>query len=197
MNFVAKYLLLRNLGLNRLYGQTIQPLTTYKSALSLDKLYPSSNLNLSTPQKPPTDGDKFSGYIPIDKIQITYSKSTGPGGQNVNKINTKVDLRFHLESADWLSTNVRKALQSQLKTRITADGFLIFRSDVTRSQQLNLADCLNKLRCAIHKALEPEPVQSPETAERLRRRYEKAMENRLLRKRHRSLIKEGRRDLEF
>ncbi|KAF5282484.1 hypothetical protein FQR65_LT14293 [Abscondita terminalis] len=195
MNFSSVQLVLRTLKYSNSNNTIIRQLTVYKSALSLDKLYPTSDLKLKTPDKPENEGDNFSGFVPLDKIQITYSKSTGPGGQNVNKVNTKVDLRFHLQSADWLNENIRKTLQSQLKTKITADGFLVFRSDITRSQQLNLADCLNKLRVAIHKASQPEPVQTLETVERLRRRYEKAMELRLLRKRQRSLTKDGRRDV--
>lgn len=57
---------------------------------------------------------KFSGYIPLDKIQITYSGSSGPGGQNVNCVNTKVDLRFQVDSATWLSEEIRTKLMEQV-----------------------------------------------------------------------------------
>lgn len=57
---------------------------------------------------------KFSGYIPLDKVQITYSGSSGPGGQNVNCVNTKVDLRFQVDSATWLSEEIRTKLVEQV-----------------------------------------------------------------------------------
>jgi len=57
---------------------------------------------------------KFSGYIPLDKVQITYSGSSGPGGQNVNCVNTKVDLRFQVANATWLSEEIRTKLAEQV-----------------------------------------------------------------------------------
>lgn len=56
------------------------------------------------------DKSIFSGYIPVEELEITYSTSSGPGGQNVNKVNTKVDLRFKIESAKWLNDEVRQKL---------------------------------------------------------------------------------------
>lgn len=50
----------------------------------------------------------------MEQIQITYSKSSGPGGQNVNKVNTKVDLRFHLESASWISDSIKEKLAAKV-----------------------------------------------------------------------------------
>ncbi|KAF2903729.1 hypothetical protein ILUMI_02437 [Ignelater luminosus] len=182
-------------GIQNYYNLTHQHrFLAYKSSIALEHLYPGSNLRISTPHKPASTSEKFSGYVPIDQIQLTYSKSTGPGGQNVNKVNTKVDLRFHLESANWLSENTKKKLATNLKTRITSEGFLVFRSDVTRSQQLNVADCLEKLRSAIREAEYEAPPPSLETAEKMRRRYEKATAERLLIKRERSQIKQNRSD---
>lgn len=57
---------------------------------------------------------KFSGYIPLNKVEITYSASSGPGGQNVNCVNTKVDLRFQVNSATWLTEEVRTKLAEQV-----------------------------------------------------------------------------------
>lgn len=56
------------------------------------------------------DKSIFSGYIPVEELEVTYSTSSGPGGQNVNKVNTKVDLRFKIESAKWLNDEVRQKL---------------------------------------------------------------------------------------
>lgn len=87
----------------------------------------------------------------------------------MNKVNTKVDVRFHLETAKWLTSDVKAKLGEKFKTKLTSDGYLIFRSDLTRFQQMNLADCLEKIRAAIRNSLE-ESQPSPDTPEKLRRR---------------------------
>lgn len=51
----------------------------------------------------------------MDKIDITYSRSSGPGGQNVNTVSTKVDLRFHVATAEWLDLDIRQKLVEQVK----------------------------------------------------------------------------------
>ena len=63
-------------------------------------LYPNHS-GIDQTVTPPT-GDEFSGFIPVNKLDITYSRSRGPGGQHVNIANTKVDLRFHLNKATWI-----------------------------------------------------------------------------------------------
>ncbi|XP_053694918.1 peptidyl-tRNA hydrolase ICT1, mitochondrial [Sabethes cyaneus] len=168
---------------------------SFESDLSLGKIYPSSSLRLYTPAPPKPSADKFSGFIPLEKLQITYSRSSGPGGQNVNTVSTKVDVRFHLESADWLSEYVRKRLSELQKNRITKEGYLVIKSELTRSQQMNMADVLEKLRTFIRDAEKPQSVElSPETVEKLRRRHERAIRERLAIKRNRSQTKQDRRD---
>jgi peptidyl-tRNA hydrolase ICT1 len=170
--------------------------TPYKSAISLENLYPNSSLKLTTPSKPPND-DKFTGYIPMDQLDITYSRSSGPGGQNVNKVNTKVEVRFQLNSATWISEDVKSKLLEKFKNKITKDGFVIFRSDLTRHQQLNLADCLEKIRASVRACLVEDTEPSEETAEKIRRRNEKAVRERLALKRMRSQVKNDRRGPEM
>ncbi|XP_048101365.1 peptidyl-tRNA hydrolase ICT1, mitochondrial isoform X6 [Alosa alosa] len=48
--------------------------------------------------------------IPIDRLKISYSRSSGPGGQHVNKVNSKAEVRFHVQTADWISAEVRTEL---------------------------------------------------------------------------------------
>lgn len=80
-----------------------------------------------------------------------------------------------------------------MKTKLTADGYLVFRSDLTRVQRLNLAACLDRLRTAVFRAVADEPVQpKPDFVEKIRRRLERASTERLLVKRQRSQIKRDR-----
>ncbi|GLV41868.1 uncharacterized protein CBL_13600 [Carabus blaptoides fortunei] len=164
----------------------------FKSSVSLENIYPQSCLKLFTPDKPASKGTEFTGYIPIDELEITYSRSTGPGGQNVNKVNTKVDLRFHVQTASWLTDDIKSKVVDKYKTQVTKEGFIVFRSDLTRSQQLNLADCLQKLRKAIWAVAISNPEPSQETLEKLRRRREKSAREMLMVKRQRSQIKTDR-----
>ncbi|CAH1645784.1 unnamed protein product [Spodoptera littoralis] len=131
----------------------------YKSSISLETLYPNSSLKLTTPAFQPDTNEKFSGFIPIDKLDITYSASSGPGGQNVNKFANK----------------------------LSKEGYLIIRSDTTRSQQLNLADCMQKLRKIIREAAVTKREPAPETVERIRQRHLKAARMRVAVKREESL----------
>ncbi|KAF6202229.1 hypothetical protein GE061_004627 [Apolygus lucorum] len=155
---------LKNLGL--VTTTFSRNLSNFKSALSLSNLYPNSSF--TTPVKIP-DNEKFNGFIPIDKLQISYSKSTGPGGQHINTTNTKVDVRFHVESAEWLSHEIRESILQKLKNRINKDGFLIVRSDKTRSQIYNQADAMTVLRELIRSVIDkPATGPSQETIHLLR-----------------------------
>ncbi|XP_068150972.1 large ribosomal subunit protein mL62 [Drosophila tropicalis] len=167
---------------------------SYNSDISLDKIYPNARLQLYTPPPPPPSGSKkFNGFIPINKLEITYSRSSGPGGQHVNTVNTKVDLRFKVVEADWLSQETRDKLLKALHNKITKDGYYFIKSDLTRSQQMNLADALEKLRTLIRaQEVEAAPGPSEETLEKLRRRQEKAVRERLQLKRSRAQVKADR-----
>ncbi|EFA08510.1 large ribosomal subunit protein mL62 [Tribolium castaneum] len=174
-------------------GPRLYATSAYKSSISLQNLYPNSSLKLTTPSKPPNEGDKFTGYVPIDQLDITYSRSTGPGGQNVNKVNTKVEIRFHVNSATWINDQIKAKMLEKFKNKVTKEGFVVFRSDLTRSQQLNLADCLEKIRASVRSCIVEDYKPSEETAEKIRRRLEKATRERLSIKRMRSQTKSDRR----
>lgn len=75
--------------------------------------------------KPPSNDERFNGYIPLDQLDITYSKSSGPGGQNVNKVNTKVDVRFHLQSANWIDEDTKAKLADKVPTILATLLFVI------------------------------------------------------------------------
>jgi len=124
----------------------------YKSQYNVQHLYPNSNPDfLGNPAvKPvPVSEGEFSGYIPVDKLDIAYSQSIAQTQDPLNmnrRVYSNVEVRFHVASADWLSQTCKDKLLLSLKTTITSDGFLILRSDKTRKQILNQADCIAKLR---------------------------------------------------
>merc|ERR1719234_2105781 len=83
--------------------------STSATSTTLDALYPGTSGYKAGPP-PQIKPLYFSGYIPVKELSITYSGSAGPGGQNVNKTSTKVDIRFHMESATWLTPEVKSVL---------------------------------------------------------------------------------------
>lgn len=70
---------------------------------------------------------KFSGYIPIEELDVTYSRSSGPGGQNVNCVDTKVDVRFKVETAKWIPEIVRSRLLEEVSIMNTLWNWMIWK----------------------------------------------------------------------
>lgn len=116
--------------------------------------------------------DKFNGFIPVDKLQVTYSASSGPGGQNVNKVHTKCDVRFKVEDVSWLPAATKGRILSEFSHKLTKDGYYVIRSDLTRFRHMNLADALEKLRVFIRELEVEQKQPSAETVEKHKRRWE-------------------------
>jgi ribosome-associated protein len=93
--------------------------------------------------------------IPLDEFTFETSRSGGPGGQNVNKVNSKVQLRWTPSSSPSLPEPVRERLLKSVGGRLTRDGELLIASSRTRDQGRNVDDCLEKLRELIVAALQP------------------------------------------
>ena len=70
--------------------------------------------------------------IPVDSLEFHYTRSSGPGGQNVNKVNTKAELRFNVVAAKWLPDDVRERFMDQEKNKINQDGILVMSSQEQR-----------------------------------------------------------------
>ena len=94
--------------------------------------------------------------VPMDRIEFSFARSSGPGGQNVNKLNTKAEIRFHVKSADWLPTAVRERLLQYQSNKVSKEGELIITSQEHRTQAKNKDDCVDKLKDMLAEAyLEP------------------------------------------
>ena len=84
------------------------------------------------------------------------SRSGGPGGQNVNKVNTRVALRFDIAGSELLTGEQKQLLLEKLASKITTDGLLQVVSQKERSQLMNKETCIAKLYALIEKALTPQ-----------------------------------------
>jgi len=91
--------------------------------------------------------------IPAEDISWTSTRSSGPGGQNVNKVASRVDLRFDLPGTRALDEATKARLRTQAKSYLDADGFIFIRSELTRDRLQNLRDSREKLRNLIARAL--------------------------------------------
>ncbi|PHT92607.1 hypothetical protein T459_00489 [Capsicum annuum] len=105
--------------------------------------------------------------ITIDHVTVSFARSGGPGGQNVNKVNTKVDMRFNVKNAYWLSDRVREKILQMEKNRINRDGELVISSTKTRTQKGNIEDALSKLQAIIDVASYVPPPPSEEQVKRI------------------------------
>src|SRR5262245_24815051 len=84
--------------------------------------------------------------IPLDEFTFTFVRSSGPGGQNVNKLNTKAVLRWPINTSPSLPEGVRQRFLQNFGSRVTTEGELVLTSQRFRDQSQNQRDCLDKLR---------------------------------------------------
>ena len=91
--------------------------------------------------------------IPERELEWTAVRASGPGGQNVNKVSSKVELRFAFEESEALSDAVKARLRALAQHRLDGEGRILITSQVTRNQPQNLADARNRLAELIARAM--------------------------------------------
>ena len=94
--------------------------------------------------------------IPEEEISLAASRSGGPGGQNVNKVSTKVTLTFDIAASKVLSEVQKATIAAELATRINKEGVLQVTSQRTRSQEMNRADAIERFAELLRRALTPQ-----------------------------------------
>ena len=91
----------------------------------------------------------------INEFKFSASRSGGPGGQNVNKVSTKVELRFALFQSSVLSDSEKRTINFKLARKINSEGEIILVSSVERSQWRNKESVINKFFMLVENALTP------------------------------------------
>jgi ribosome-associated protein len=125
--------------------------------------------------------------IPDEEFSWSFVRSSGPGGQNVNKVASKAVLRWNIAASPSVPDDIKARLQQQQRRRITGEGELLLTSQRYRDQERNRLDCLEKLAGILRAAATPPKVRRQTKPSR------GAHERRLAAKKRRSALKSSRR----
>jgi ribosome-associated protein len=124
--------------------------------------------------------------IPLKEFAYTFARSSGPGGQNVNKVNSKVTLHWDVTNSPSLPEDVRVRFLAQYPRRINKEGLFVINSERFRDQGRNVTDCTSKLRELILVVATPPKKRRPTKATK------GSKERRLAGKREKSEKKQSR-----
>lgn len=129
---------------------------------------------------------KWIGKIPWGELEFSVMRSRGPGGQNVNRTNSAVQLRFNLKDTQAFTDFEKNRILERLESRLTTEGDLLIRSESSRDQEQNRKACLDKLDALLERAFHRDPPRkkTKPTKSSVRKRVES--------KRRHSEIKQGR-----
>jgi ribosome-associated protein len=100
----------------------------------------------------------------ISEARFTASRSSGPGGQNVNKVNTRIELRFNVNGSKLLNDQEKAMIRSALHSQLSGDGDLIITSQTERTQLKNRGKAIDKFYFILDKALTPKKRRIPTKA---------------------------------
>ena len=128
--------------------------------------------------------------VPADALFVRAVRASGPGGQNVNKVSSKVELRVDLGRITGMDDGARARLSALVQGRTDAEGKLLVTSQLTRDQLRNLEDARDKVRMLVARAL-VRPVQRRKT-----RPTRGSVERRITEKKRRSESKKQRRSFD-
>lgn len=128
-----------------------------------------------------------SVVIPLDELSFRYARSSGPGGQHVQRTETKVELLFDVAHTPSLSEEQRRLVIDRLGTRVDSEGVLHLSSQASRSQLENREEVMTRFQRLLAWALRPRPVR------KATRPSPAARQKRLEAKRRRGEIKRLRR----
>lgn len=125
-------------------------------------------------------------FIAAGELSFTFSRSSKPGGQNVNKISSRVTLQFDVANSPGLSEAHKRRLMTRLRTRINKDGVLRVSAQVHRHQAANREVAVERFVELLRKALAPVKTRKKT------RISAAAVNRRLKKKKHRSRLKRER-----
>lgn len=107
--------------------------------------------------------------VPRQEFEYIFNRSSGPGGQNVNKVNTKATIKYtpkQWQQASWLPDEIKARVAQSKFPYFTKSGGIVVSSELTRHQKTNLDDCFNKLAQAIQESAFVPEDPSEEAQER-------------------------------
>ena len=125
--------------------------------------------------------------IPSDELDVSLARGQGPGGQNVNKVNSKAVLYWAAANSASLPPDVAKRFVEKFHHRMTTEGILVLASDRFRDQRRNVQDCIDKLTTMLLSVLEPPKPRKKTKPTR------GSVERRIAEKKATSQRKQGRR----
>jgi ribosome-associated protein len=126
-----------------------------------------------------------------DEIEFKFSRSTGPGGQNVNKVASAVQLRLDVKGSPSIPEAVKQRLTILAGHRMTSEGILIIEARQYRTQEQNRQEAIERLQKLLYQASqEPKPRHKTRPSQAVRVR-------RLEAKRRRGIVKHMRRNVDF
>lgn len=96
--------------------------------------------------------------IPYSEFTFTFSRSSGAGGQNVNKVNSKATLTWDIDSSDACNGAVKKRFKEKYQ-RYIAQGLVVLHSQKHRSQKMNIDDCVQKLETLLNDVRLPPKIR--------------------------------------